>query len=74
MWDRESIAIVGLVVVTVIIVVAFLVVAIDQYIVCARGGYVGSDWLGWECFCYEISEDGLKRFVPLPQVREEIVR
>jgi hypothetical protein len=74
MRDRESIAAVGLVVVTVIIVAVFLAMTIDQYIVCARGGYIGGDCMNWDCFCYEVGEDGLKRFVPLSQVREEIAR
>jgi hypothetical protein len=74
MWDRESVLIVGLAAITVIIVVAFVAFALDQYYVCRRGGYIGGDCMQWECFCYEIGEDGIKRFVPLPQVREENAR
>jgi hypothetical protein len=74
MWDRESIGIVALLVVTIAVVVAVCYYGIDQYIVCAKGGYAGSDCISWECFCIEIAEDGIKRFVPLPQVREENAR
>jgi hypothetical protein len=74
MWDRESIGIVALLVVTIVVVIVFCALAIDQYVVCLRGGYVGGECMQWNCFCYEVGEDGIKRFVPLPQVREENAR
>jgi hypothetical protein len=48
MWDWGSVLIVVAVVIIAIIAAAFVAFALDQYIVCLRGGYVGSDCMQWE--------------------------